>query len=59
MLMPEDAVLLSVMQRQRRRIELETLRNQANTRDRADELHAQLDELDIDYDHILQAAVLI
>jgi hypothetical protein len=56
---PEDTVLLTVMQRQRRRIELETLRNEADTRDRADELQAQLDELDIDYDHILQAAVLI
>ena len=59
MLTSEDAVLLSVMQRQRRRIELETLRNEADTRDRADELQAQLDELDTDYDHILQAAVLI
>ena len=60
MLMPEDAVvLLTVMQRQRRRIELEKLRNEADTRDRADELQAQLDELDTDYDHILQAAVLI
>ena len=59
MLAPVDAVLLSVMQRQRRRIELETLRNEADTRDRADELQAQLDELDTDYDHILQGAVLI
>ena len=59
MLMPEDGVLLSVMQRQRRRIELETLRNEADTRDRAVELQAQLDELDTDYDHILQGAVLI
>ena len=57
--MPEDALLLTVMQRQRRRIELEKLRNEAGTRDRADELQAQLDQLDIDYDHILQAAVLI
>ena len=59
MLMPEDAVLLTVMQRQRRRLELERLRDEADTRDRADELQAQLDELDTDYDHILQAAVLI
>ena len=59
MLTPENAVLLTVMQRQRRRIELETLRNEADTRDRAEELQAQLDELDTDYDHILQAAVLI
>ena len=59
MLTPEDAVLLTVMQRQRRRIELEKLRNEADTRDRADELQAQLDQLDTDYDHILQAAVLI
>jgi hypothetical protein len=57
--MPEDALLLTVMQRQRRRIELEKLRNEADTRNRADELDAQLDELDTDYDHILQAAVLI
>jgi hypothetical protein len=59
MLTYEDAVLLSVMQRQRRRIELETLRNEADTGDCADELQAQLDELDTDYDHILRAAVLI
>ena len=60
MLMPEDAVvLLTVMQRQHRRIELEKLRNEADTRDRADELQSQLDELDTEYDHILQAAVLI
>jgi hypothetical protein len=59
MLTAENAMLLTVMQRQRRRIELEKLRNEADTRDRADELQAQLDELDTDYDHILQAAVLI
>lgn len=59
MLTPEDALLLTVMQRQRRRIELQTLRNEADTRDRAEELQAQLDELDTDYDQILQAAVLI
>jgi len=59
MLTPEDAMLLTVMQRQRRRIELEKLRNEAEARDRADELQAQLDQLDTDYDHILQAAVLI
>ena len=59
MLMPEDVLLLTVMQRQRRRIELEKLRNEADTRNRADELDAQLEELDTDYDHILQAAVLI
>lgn len=59
MLTPENAVLLTVMQRQRRRIELETLRNEADTRYRADELQAQLDELDVDYDYVLQAAVLM
>ena len=57
--MPEDAVLLTVMQRQRRRIELETLRSEADTRYHADELQAQLDELDVDYDYVLQGAVLI
>ena len=57
MLTPEDAVSLSIMES--RRVELEALRNEANTRDRAEELQAQLDELDTDYDHILQAAVLI
>jgi hypothetical protein len=56
---PEDRVLLNVLHRQRRRIELEALRDEADTRDRAEELRAQLDELDTDYDHILQAAVLI
>jgi len=55
MLTPEDAVLLTVMRR--RRIELETLKHAAQTR--ADELQAQLDELDLDYDRILQAVVLI
>ena len=59
MLAAENAMLLTVMQRQRRRIELEKLRNEADTRDRADELQAQLDQLDTEYDHILQAAVLI
>lgn len=59
MLTPEDAMLLTVLQRQRRRIELEKLRNEADTRERADDLQAQLDQLDTDYDHILQAAVLI
>jgi len=59
MLTPEDTMLLTVWQRQRRRIELEKLRNEADTRERADELQAQLDQLDTDYDHILQAAVLI
>ena len=57
MLTPEDAVLLSVMER--RRVELEMLRYEAESRDRADELQAQLDELGSDYDHLLQAAVLI
>ncbi len=57
MLTPEDAVLLSVMER--RRVELEMLRYEAESRDRADELQAQLDELFSDYDHFLQAAVLI
>ncbi len=59
MLTPEDAVLLTVVQRQRRRIELETLRNEAATPEHAYELQAQLDELDTDYDHILQTAVLM
>lgn len=57
MLTPEDAVLLPIMEN--RRVELEALRNEADTRDRAEELQAQLDELDTDYHHILQAAVLI
>jgi hypothetical protein len=56
MLTPEDAVLLGVMEH--RRVELEMLRNEAESRDRADELQAQLDELVSDYDHFLQAAVL-
>lgn len=59
MLTPENSVLLTVMQRQRRRIELEALRNEAPTRYRAEELQAQLEELDVDYDHVLQSAVLI
>jgi hypothetical protein len=57
MLTPEDAVSLTLMRY--RRVELKTLRNEADTRDRAEELQAQLDELDADYDHVLQAAVLI
>lgn len=57
MLTPEDAVLLTVMQR--RGLNWRPLRNEAETRDRADELQAELDELNTDYDHVLQAAVLI
>jgi len=57
MLAPEDAVSLTLMQH--RRVELEILRNEADTRDHADELQAELDELNADYDHVLQAAVLI
>ncbi len=57
MLTPEDAAVLGVLEH--RRVELEMLRNKAETRDRADELQAQLDELGSDYDHLLQAAVLI
>jgi hypothetical protein len=57
MLTPEDAMVLTLLQH--RRLELETLRNEADSRDRAEELQAQLDELDADYDQVLQAAVLI
>jgi hypothetical protein len=57
MLTPEDAVVLTLMEH--RRVELETLKDEADTPDHADELQAQLDELVSDYDHLLQAAVLI
>jgi hypothetical protein len=60
MLTPGDDVFLTVMQDRRR--ELNAQKDEAETRHaraRAEELQAQIDELDADYDSVLHAAVLI
>ncbi len=60
MFTPGDEVLLAVMQDCRR--ELNARKDKArrqHARGRVDELQAQIDELDADYDSALHAAVLI
>ena len=57
MLTPEDAMYLRLIEDRSR--ELHARKEDASTREGADELQAQINELNADYEKIVAAAVLI